>query len=685
MFSLGDFFFNEEIGSVIVKERSEFIRSIKYKHNSPSINEDTWLTISEYLPLVDLVPMMTISPAFAELVTYNRRYLIFKRIIMDFPSFFAKESKMTFPSIIQLFFQRSPHEDPACDDLLFDFCFFLISKNLYKGGMFQYLPQRSLDYLGDGVYELLFKHGNITEFKKYAPPRLLRDRKFLLRAPSIYSLLPEDMKMERENWKYVFQRIPTEFLHAPEAVRANKEAFLLALNHLNLNFYYDYHFIECLPRDFTIDREIALEIFKKDPKLLRYISESNCTPECMLDIIQLLAFRTRVFVFDLLSKYLERFAIRMDPFHLLVEDPLPEIVTKPFPAIKEAKLKNETITILEIIEHVLTSSSFMLDSWYEDEKLTNKHLDFLSNMLRQKMTRKSARIILDGSLLDLSVDQTYAHDLIQSFVNEKQMVMNMMKVYPAGFAFLPKSLQQDSDVITLALSCLENFELVDKNEKNISTVIKKHFKKLKRKTDLSLKDLLKQVAFKYENEKGVTLNEKLFLRRSGDKLLLYLLNSFPEIKSGVNVEQVINVVGSRYTLSMKHASNLLEMFQVPQSKVFEILLRKYHLKYCYTSVELDVLNDQDMCTMLQSLIHRRHFKMFDNYLVKYIHKRIMASQEQEMLEYVAQANPKILKLFNSSEKNCTYNIEQMTRLVRVCPQAFRYLPKPTQKALSSSL
>lgn len=112
VFNLTDFEFNTNLAETIQESRPDFSKSIQYQHHDEvsdhhanqqqHLSEDYWLYISEFIPLYDFNRFSLVCTAFAEILTYNRRYLVLKKISKDFKKVFMSSPDLNADSIITL-------------------------------------------------------------------------------------------------------------------------------------------------------------------------------------------------------------------------------------------------------------------------------------------------------------------------------------------------------------------------------------------------------------------------------------------------------------------------------------------------------------------------------------------------------------------------------------------------------
>ncbi|KAG2381859.1 hypothetical protein C9374_005651 [Naegleria lovaniensis] len=733
VFNLTDFEFNANLAETIKESRPEFSKSIQYRHREVTdinhdqhhLSEDYWLYVSEFIPLFDFNRFCLVCTAFSEIMTYNRRYLVLKKISKDYKSVLISSPNVNADSIIALTVERSPSDDPNFSKALqFDIFDFLIRTGKYQRNLFKYLKADhkycDLSFeLTDDIYLRPLQEDTIFEciedFKHYTPERLLDDKEFILKkafkasreSPNCYIALSTRLRSDKDVMIAAMKHNGALLNHIPYGATIDNDVLKAVLsckpsrNHLLHNEYGQgirfsklrrhvlYHYFS---RGEMIDREILRVAFKKEKLnvVTELVAITKLPKDIMLDALQVTFFTLRNFkmAYQLLEKYFYAYFhvgtenvenVHLDPygyFYNNFREPMDGM--EGYPPFRKWNM-------MEIVERLMEKDHGYF-KFFMSDSFSAPTIQYLMRYMKSgRMAPALAKHILCKTLESKCVDETakkMASDLVTFAFSDKSIVTKMVSFYPKLFSQLPEELKTHSTIIHACLPYTLDF--VPENERTEEFYLKvwnkQHRLFYRRSRDRP--KLVHDIIFSTNVETGKLIVRDHVLKYSN--FLRYLqtaqFDGVSNIEDVITPSQVVTLLKSsptRYVHSlhnvphMSHDEVIIELVKISVHNHFSRLY----------SVDPDLI----VPLITKDFIIRATFTYnpwYSSNMVRFLWDRDMIVLKKIFERTGAE---KLNKEIAESLVHLVSGVDELVELVLACPKSLQYFSDAMQNKIGRSL
>ncbi|EFC40386.1 Hypothetical protein NAEGRDRAFT_71862 [Naegleria gruberi] len=647
--------------------------------NAPYITNEV-LTLSNYKRF------SRVCFAFVEILSFDKRYLFFKKLAIDYPNLFDKRvAAKECHSVAGLISDRLIGSSLCVDMMINEYMLLIFKKGLYICGMFIYIED--CDYLSGELFLRMlvndFVEKGLQDLNNI-PKRLLNDKEFIMnamrmskRSPYCYTHISERLKVDPDIVLTAVRKCPQVALKIPFErldLETKKKVCSIVLkppkSALFDNYYRHYprNPLAWIPTAHSCyERAELLDYFvRKKPNLMGYhtlVTGHHLEMEC----IQLMFFKRKDYygAFSLMSGLVISENIDYDLLSIFERDDYPELFTKQiekFPFIGKG-----TFTLNDLVPVCLSSDSFYMDTIL-DQPYTPKHFNFFRNHLKKRGVYPGlAKKIMDGSIREKAIDPSQADAFLSEVLSNKKIVKKLLAIQPSYFPFLSDDMKKEKDLIDIALRYPNNLEVLGKTDENYLKILDKCFTEAKiyiakQVGSENLKNFLNRLYFNV-NEDGTLINLKDSVMYEFPKIIVpitkYFNNHYP-IEHFITRDQILDIVklGDPTTLERMARTNLPYVSDPDVRKA--LLLKVSH--FCFDTEEID----DELCyeVMLKNpkLLVSSPIYYFVGFLAKhdYYFGKLLLAKRPKLIERLYGAS----RFF--SKENCV-------RLVNDVPEISPYL------------
>ncbi|EFC47497.1 hypothetical protein NAEGRDRAFT_78818 [Naegleria gruberi] len=499
MINFCDFEFNLNLQSQIqdLAQIREFAKTISYyKHhdnnrNSYDLCNDDWFMILDFIPFFEFSKFALVCSSFAELLTFNRRYLVMRRILKGFPILLKDHHYLPVESLEILANNEAPSDDPSFAKSIYsDMINFLFEKRRYKKNMWKNIPSTKILEMDQQVFILPFRDSMIRKvFSDFIdiPQVLLDDRDFILKffksfpkAPRYFTFLNSKLMQDEEiakmavqsnGWFIRFVQDPTsEILNT--AFCSRKRYIISSTSHHTFERYKEsliefvrepfYHLLEqkSIVNDYRMSRK---ELFfkrnmifdskcgSKNAEFLLLFSFFEKSPEFKGVLLYFYNAKTSTEKYDHIDDLITDL--------LCVPEKFQPILSKPMLVPEELKCKTREITMSTMLKNIL-DDNFTFDNvmTHDKKKLTTSSIEYLRERLIQKMKPTP---LFTGMYFGKKVENIDCENesekikLLNEISKCRGLNMKMLKYYPKHYVLLDEEIKQDEEFKRIAMRCLK--------------------------------------------------------------------------------------------------------------------------------------------------------------------------------------------------------------------------------------